>query len=98
MVAGRTRFAGYLAGLAEAGRTPDPRLSGDGDFSQDSGEAAMREILLARCPEVDGVFCANDLMAAGALRALREPAGRCPPTCPWSASTTRRWRCPRTRR
>ncbi|MET1058287.1 MAG: LacI family DNA-binding transcriptional regulator [Nocardioides sp.] len=77
MVAGRTRYAGYLAGLAAAGRTPDSRLQASGDFSQDSGERAMREIL-ARCPEVDGVFCANDLMAAGALRALRE-SGRAVP-------------------
>ena len=37
----------------------------------------MHEIL-TRCPEVDGVFCANDLMAAGALRALRE-SGRSVP-------------------
>ena len=37
----------------------------------------MRE-LLARGPDVDGVFCANDLMAAGALRVLRE-AGRAVP-------------------
>ena len=36
----------------------------------------MRE-LLAEHPELDGVFVANDLMAQGALAALRErgPAG-----------------------
>jgi DNA-binding LacI/PurR family transcriptional regulator len=34
--------------------------------------------LLARRPDIDGVFCFNDLMAIGALRALRE-AGRAVP-------------------
>ncbi len=74
MVAGRTRLEGYRAGLAAAGLEPDDRLVVHGDFGQDSGEAGMRN-LLVRAPEVDGVFCANDLMAAGALRVLRE-AGR----------------------
>jgi DNA-binding LacI/PurR family transcriptional regulator len=32
-------------------------------------------VLLSRRPHLDAVFCANDLMAAGALRVLRE-AGR----------------------
>ncbi len=74
MVVGRTRHEGYLAGLAAAGLEPDDALVASGDFSQDSGESAMR-VLLSRRPDLDAVFCANDLMAAGALRVLRE-AGR----------------------
>ena len=78
MVAGRTRLRGLPGG---AGRrrasTPTRALVATGDFSQDSGEAAMRD-LLGRCPDLDGVFCANDLMAAGALRVLRE-SGRSVP-------------------
>ncbi|MGD9959208.1 LacI family DNA-binding transcriptional regulator [Nocardioides sp.] len=77
MVAGRTRYEGYVAGLAAAGRRVDPRLVAHGDFSQESGEAAMRELLI-RFPGLDAVSCANDLMAAGALRVLRE-AGRAVP-------------------
>ncbi|MCB0895823.1 MAG: LacI family DNA-binding transcriptional regulator [Nocardioides sp.] len=77
MVAGRSRFEGYAAGLAEAGREVDERLVEHGDFGRDSGAAAMRT-LLARAPDVDAVFCANDLMAVGALHALRE-AGRSVP-------------------
>jgi DNA-binding LacI/PurR family transcriptional regulator len=77
MTAGRDRYAGFLAGLAAAGRQPDPALTAHGDFSQASGEQAMRE-LLERCPAVDGVFCANDLMAAGALRVLHEAGRRVP--------------------
>jgi DNA-binding LacI/PurR family transcriptional regulator len=74
MVVGRTRHDGYLAGLAAAGIEVDDALVVRGDFSQDSGEAGMR-VLLSRRPDLDAVFCANDLMAAGALRVLRE-AGR----------------------
>ncbi|CUR55589.1 HTH-type transcriptional regulator CelR [metagenome] len=74
MVAGRTRHEGYVAGLVAAGREVDERLVAHGDFSQESGEAAMRELLI-RFPDLDAVSCANDLMAAGALRVLRE-AGR----------------------
>ena len=74
MVVGRTRHEGYLAGLTAAGLTPADDLVVSGDFSQDSGESAMR-VLLSRRPDLDAVFCANDLMAAGALRVLRE-AGR----------------------
>ena len=58
-----------------------------GDFSEDSGERAMRE-LLARGPTSDAVFAASDLMAVGALRALREAGRGSPTTSPWSASTT----------
>jgi DNA-binding LacI/PurR family transcriptional regulator len=71
MVVGRTRHQGYLAGLAGAGLDPDEGLVVRGDFSQDSGESGMR-VLLSRRPALDAVFCANDLMAAGALRVLRE--------------------------
>jgi DNA-binding LacI/PurR family transcriptional regulator len=77
MVVGRTRHDGYLAGLAAAGLEADDGLVASGDFSQDSGESAMR-VLLSRRPDLDAVFCANDLMAAGALRVLRE-AGRAVP-------------------
>ncbi|HRD63242.1 MAG TPA: LacI family DNA-binding transcriptional regulator [Nocardioides sp.] len=71
MVVGRTRHEGYLAGLTAAGLEHSDDLVVHGDFSQDSGESAMR-VLLSRRPDLDAVFCANDLMAAGALRVLRE--------------------------
>ena len=77
MVAGSSRFEGYVAALADAGRAVDERLVARGDFGQASGEAAMLE-LLARVPDLDGVFCANDLMAAGALRALQSSGRHVP--------------------
>ena len=77
MVAGRSRFEGYVAGLVEADLSVDDRLVARGDFTQSSGERSMRA-LLARGIEIDAVFCANDLMAVGALSALRKAGLRVP--------------------
>jgi DNA-binding LacI/PurR family transcriptional regulator len=76
MVAGHSRYEGYAAALAAAGLPVDERLVARGDFSQVSGEEAMRALLAGG--EVDAVFCANDLMAAGALRALGEAGLKVP--------------------
>jgi DNA-binding LacI/PurR family transcriptional regulator len=48
-----------------------------GDFSEESGAAAM-ERLLEHHPEVDAVFAASDMMAAGALAVLRRHGKRVP--------------------
>jgi len=48
-----------------------------GDFSEESGAAAMQR-LLEYHPEVDAVFAASDTMAAGALRVLRHYGRRVP--------------------
>jgi len=74
MGVGLARLAGYRQACAEAGRSVDDGLIACGDFSEASGAAAMRQ-LLQRRPDLDAVFVASDLMAAGALRVLRE-AGR----------------------
>ncbi|UGY95053.1 LacI family transcriptional regulator [Streptomyces gobiensis] len=71
MYVAQCRVAGYRAALHTAGRTPDELLIADGDFTEDGGHRAMRE-LLARRPELDAVFCASDVMASGARLALRE--------------------------
>ncbi|WP_295701341.1 LacI family DNA-binding transcriptional regulator [Lapillicoccus sp.] len=71
---GRLRLEGYRA---ELGDRFDPSLVAHGDYSRESGAAAMRE-LLGRRPDLDAVFVASDLMAAGALAALRG-AGRTVP-------------------
>jgi DNA-binding LacI/PurR family transcriptional regulator len=76
MVAGSSRYEGYVAGLAAVGLPLDERLVVHGDFGQASGAEAMRTLLAGG--EVDGVFCANDLMAVGALSALREAGVKVP--------------------
>lgn len=77
MTAGRDRYAGYRAALRAAGRPLTDDLVATGDFSRESGATAMAE-LLDRRPDIDGVFCANDPMAAAALRVLREAGRRVP--------------------
>ncbi|MGW2813384.1 LacI family DNA-binding transcriptional regulator [Streptomyces sp. NPDC001415] len=67
------RLDGYRDVLPEA----DPALVVEGAFTAESGARAMAE-LLARRPDLDGVFAGNDLMASGALRVLRERGRRVP--------------------
>ncbi len=67
-----------LEGFADVlGRKASTKLIAHGDWTQASGERAMTE-LLERSPDLDAVFVASDLMAAGALTALRA-AGRSVP-------------------
>jgi DNA-binding LacI/PurR family transcriptional regulator len=74
MVAGIDRLAGYRATLEAAGLD---RLVVFGDFTRESGIVAMRE-LLARDPALDAIFAASDMMAHGALTALKDAGRRVP--------------------
>jgi DNA-binding LacI/PurR family transcriptional regulator len=77
MGVGLARLTGYRDACARAGMAADETLIAYGDFSEPSGVAAMRQLLAAQ-PDLDAVFVASDLMAAGALRALREAGKRVP--------------------
>ena len=77
MSAGQDRRDGYRLALRTSGLAVDPELEEPGDFSYESGVVGMRA-LLARRPDLDAVFVASDLMAAGALQALREAGSRVP--------------------
>ncbi|MBO8201054.1 LacI family DNA-binding transcriptional regulator [Streptomyces smyrnaeus] len=75
--AARCRTDGYREALHRADRPVAADLLVCGDFTEEGGDRAMRQ-LLERAPGLDAVFCASDVMAAGARRALRE-AGRSVP-------------------
>jgi DNA-binding LacI/PurR family transcriptional regulator len=77
MGVGVDRLDGYHDGLRAAGLAEAGELVEGGDFSEESGAAAMAR-LLGRAPELDAVFAASDLMAAGALRTLRTAGRRVP--------------------
>jgi DNA-binding LacI/PurR family transcriptional regulator len=77
MPAGITRLAAYRGALTAAGRTLDPDLEQSGGFTREGGQRSM-EILLQRSPDIDAVFAASDLMAAGALSALYAAGKRVP--------------------
>lgn len=71
MGVGVDRLTGYRQAIGSTG------LVAYGDWGEISGADAMRE-LLRQAPDLDAVFVASDLMAAGALRALREQGKRVP--------------------
>jgi DNA-binding LacI/PurR family transcriptional regulator len=72
---GRERRRGYAEALTLAGL--GPYATEPGDFMETGGATAMRALLSAH-PDLDAVVAANDNMAAGALRVLRD-AGRSVP-------------------
>ncbi|WP_308405671.1 LacI family DNA-binding transcriptional regulator [Streptomyces tardus] len=77
LYAAQCRLEGYRAALRHGDHPADPRLVAQGDFTEEGGRRAMGE-LLERCPQLDAVFCASDLMASGARLALREAGRRVP--------------------
>ncbi len=75
--AGRERRHGVARALDATGATlPDTRIV-EGPPTIPGGEAAARD-LLTRHPDVDGLVCFNDLVAAGALRAAAALGRRVP--------------------
>jgi DNA-binding LacI/PurR family transcriptional regulator len=66
---GEARRRGYEAAMRAAGL--EPTAAGGGATSEAAGYAAACALLDAR-PEVTGIVAANDVMAVGALAALRE--------------------------
>jgi len=71
MPPGVARLDGYRDVVGGAG------VVAHGDFSEESGAAAMAW-LLDRHPDLDAVFAASDMMAAGAVRVLRSRGLRVP--------------------
>jgi DNA-binding LacI/PurR family transcriptional regulator len=76
MSPGVDRLLGYRKAMAAADIT-DPGMIAYGDFSRSAGEHALARLIDHR-PRLDAVFVASDLMAVGALRALRRLGRRVP--------------------
>jgi len=72
------RFRGYEEALQSAGLSVDPDLVVRiGSYHRRDGEIAMASLLDLADPP-DGVFCATDLLALGALRCAYERGARVP--------------------
>lgn len=71
---GRFRLVGFRE---ELGDRFDPRLVEQGSYERASGDLAMTR-LLEREPDIDAVFAASDVMAVGAIEAIRRSGRRVP--------------------
>jgi LacI family transcriptional regulator len=71
------RIQGYYQALAKHGLSPDETLIQEGAFAEEGGYQSM-QVLLKLSPRPTAVFAANDMMAMGALLALKEAGLRVP--------------------
>ena len=62
----RDRLEGYLAALGHIGQTPDPRLIIETSRGLAAGADALTKVVQS-APDVDALFCAGDVLAAGAI-------------------------------
>jgi LacI family transcriptional regulator len=75
MTSGQDRLAGYRQALAAHQLPVDEELIVEGDFTEESGMAATRDLLTR---SVTAIFAASDIMAVGALKAIWEANLRVP--------------------
>lgn len=71
-MSGNDRLSGYLGGLAVAGH--QDTIIVEGGFRYEGGFDAACQ-LMDRVDRPDAIFCANDLMAIGAMEAIRSKYG-----------------------
>ncbi len=72
------RYCGYRRALAEADLAFDPSWVLGGSWSAAGGRGMVRELLAREGTRPTALFCFNDLIAIGALRALYEAGIRVP--------------------
>jgi DNA-binding LacI/PurR family transcriptional regulator len=70
----RERLAGYLQGLQRAGVDTGAVAQACGDYTYEGGFQAALELMRGPNPP-DSIFCLTDLMALGAMDALRSELG-----------------------
>ena len=73
----RDRYQGYLQALEQGGVKAKSELQIDSDFSEESGYAATQELLDSGV-SFTAMTCCSDLIAIGAIKALRERGLRVP--------------------
>jgi DNA-binding LacI/PurR family transcriptional regulator len=75
----KLRLRGYTEVLAQAGLPIDPRMiiRGIPIYNRSNGERAMRQLLALDTPP-DAIFCFNDHLALGVMRAIHEAGYRVP--------------------
>ena len=74
---GKNRRLGAMKAFEDAGRDPKEMVFAVSGFEIEDGYEAMKKIL-AKHKKTDGVLCATDSMALGAMLALRDAGKRIP--------------------
>jgi len=74
-ISGYDRYQGYLMALQDSNQPVRQELVAEGDFTEAGGFTAMLRLIPSK---PDAVFAASDMMAYGAMRALREANLRVP--------------------
>ncbi len=91
----RDRERGFMEGLGDVALSPRFTRADAGDFGYDFGFRAM-QTLLSESPDIDSVFCTNDIVAIGALDAAKR-CGRSVPGDMWVVGyddiPMARWEC-----
>ncbi|GAA2094983.1 LacI family DNA-binding transcriptional regulator [Microlunatus panaciterrae] len=72
LLTSRDRLDGFLAGLAAHGLTVAPERIVETEFTRDGGYTAASRLAAEGLDDVELIFAVNDVMAVGALSALRE--------------------------
>ncbi|AZO93176.1 LacI family DNA-binding transcriptional regulator [Halocella sp. SP3-1] len=70
LVAGKYRLQGYKDALLDKGLAVNPDFIINADFTQKGAYRAAKKLLLSK--DFTAIFAANDLMALGAIKALKE--------------------------
>jgi LacI family transcriptional regulator len=78
LLVARERVSGFVAGLRSHGIQIAPERLFWGEFSRDGGYRAMTDLLASGDRDTQCVFAVNDVMAIGALTALREAGLQAP--------------------
>ncbi|MBP0633021.1 MULTISPECIES: LacI family DNA-binding transcriptional regulator [unclassified Cupriavidus] len=73
----RERERGFMDGLGPVAQSPAFTRADAADFGYDFGFRAMQSLLSDR-PEIDSVFCTNDIVAIGVLDAAKRCGRRVP--------------------
>ncbi|MCK4797159.1 MAG: LacI family DNA-binding transcriptional regulator [Spirochaetes bacterium] len=77
-VDGVERFEGYKLALKKFNLNYDENLVGHGGFGENEAYDEMKRILYTSSQPPTAMFCANDLMAIGAIRAIQEKGLKVP--------------------
>jgi LacI family transcriptional regulator len=72
---GLDRYQGYKRALNESNLKFDESLVAEGDFTEDSGYYCAQRLLSEK---PDALFVASDIMAIGAIRAIRDSGLKVP--------------------